>query len=54
MKEVLLHVCCAPCATSPLGALAELGCRPVLFFFNPNLYPPPEHDHRLGEARDFA
>jgi len=54
MKDVLLHACCAPCATSPLGALADLGYRPVLFFFNPNLYPRSEHDLRLAEARGWA
>jgi len=50
MKRVLLHVCCAPCATHPLEVL-EKENRIVGFFFNPNIQPLSEYNARLREVR---
>jgi len=50
---LLLHVCCGPCATAAIERL-----RPrydlTLFFSNPNLHPPEEHERRLEAARRVA
>lgn len=54
MRRLLLHVCCAPCATHPHRVLAGAGWAPALFFCNPNLHPREEHDRRLEEARRYA
>ncbi len=44
---ILLHVCCAPDATTAVERLREEGYEPVLFFFNPNIQPQEEYDKRL-------
>ncbi|MCU0723681.1 MAG: epoxyqueuosine reductase QueH, partial [Planctomycetes bacterium] len=54
MRRILLHVCCAPCATHPHRVLEAQGWEPALFFCNPNLHPREEHDRRLEEARRYA
>jgi epoxyqueuosine reductase len=54
MHRLLLHVCCAPCATHPHRVLEAAGWSPVLFFCNPNLAPREEHDLRLAEAQRYA
>jgi predicted adenine nucleotide alpha hydrolase (AANH) superfamily ATPase len=54
MKSILVHICCAPCATAVARRLRSEGFEPELFFFNPNLHPPAEHALRLGEAARYA
>lgn len=46
--RLLLHVCCAPCAS---GALDELcaAFRVACFFYNPNISPREEFDKRFAE-----
>jgi predicted adenine nucleotide alpha hydrolase (AANH) superfamily ATPase len=48
--NLLLHICCAPCSTHVIELLREEFAITV-FFYNPNIYPPQEHHHRLREAR---
>lgn len=45
--RLLLHVCCAPCATTALerAAEAEVG----LFYYNPNIQPEDEYRLRLSQ-----
>lgn len=51
-KTVLLHVCCAPCATVPIKRLmtdyAVTG-----FFYNPNIYPESEYLFRKKEFEEY-
>ena len=49
MNKVLLHACCATCSAYPIEKLREMGFEPVLYFFNPNIFPPEEFDKRLNE-----
>lgn len=49
-KRILLHVCCAPCATSCLERLAANGNRITLFFANGNIAPATEYHKRLQEV----
>jgi predicted adenine nucleotide alpha hydrolase (AANH) superfamily ATPase len=51
---ILLHVCCAPCSTVAVERLAGAGHAVTLFFFNPNIHPQGELEHRLAEARGLA
>lgn len=46
--DLLLHVCCAPCASSVLERLVQY-FRVTLFFYNPNIRPRGEFDKRVGE-----
>lgn len=51
-KRLLLHACCAPCATVPIERLQtdfEITC----FFYNPNIHPQEEYDHRLAELKNL-
>jgi predicted adenine nucleotide alpha hydrolase (AANH) superfamily ATPase len=49
-KRVLLHCCCAPCSSAIIEGLTDNGIRPVVFYFNPNIYPQQEYEHRKAEA----
>jgi epoxyqueuosine reductase len=51
---ILLHTCCAPCATASVERLIAIGYSPVLFFSNSNISPREEFDKRLDEARRLA
>ena len=52
--EILLHICCGPCAVAPVQALRAEG-RPVTgLWFNPNIHPAQEYGRRLDSCRAFA
>lgn len=48
--EVLLHACCAPCSSAILECLVANGIRPVVFYFNPNIFPREEYEIRKAES----
>lgn len=48
-KELLLHVCCAPCATSVFEALKN-DFRITAFFYNPNIQPQAEYHKRREQV----
>ncbi len=48
-EKVLLHVCCAPCATSVFEALAN-DFRITAFFYNPNIQPLAEYHKRREQV----
>ncbi|HPC48231.1 MAG TPA: epoxyqueuosine reductase QueH [Deltaproteobacteria bacterium] len=52
--KILLHVCCAPCATVPVENLVNLGFEVVLFFGNSNIHPRKEYARRLFEVERLA
>lgn len=52
--RILLHTCCAPCATFVVRSLKEEGFQPVLFFYNPNIHPLSEYLLREEAVRVFA
>lgn len=49
-KRVLLHTCCAPCSCSILRRLIDGGIVPTVYFYNPNIFPREEYEHRKGEV----
>jgi len=51
--SLLLHVCCAPCATHVIELLKEQFAV-TAFFYNPNIYPFKERLHRAREANDLC
>ena len=53
-KKVLLHACCAVCSAYPIEKLREMGFEPVLYFFNPNIFPEDEFQRRLSELQIYA
>lgn len=51
--SVLLHCCCAPCATSVTDRVIKT-IKPVLYYYNPNIYPEAEYLKRLSELEKLA
>lgn len=51
--SLLLHVCCAPCATHVMELLKEQFAV-TAFFYNPNIYPLQERLHRAQEAYNLC
>ena len=51
--SLLLHACCAPCASYPLEYLVE-HFDITLFYYNPNITEQAEYQKRLNELLRFA
>jgi predicted adenine nucleotide alpha hydrolase (AANH) superfamily ATPase len=51
--DLLLHICCAPCATHTIEHLRE-NFTVTGFFFNPNIQPEAEFKRRLKAAKRLA
>lgn len=49
-KRLLLHCCCAPCASYVLEYLSPFFSITMLFY-NPNIWPREEYDKRAGELQ---
>ena len=52
--RILLHSCCAPCSSAIIECLIDNNIKPVMLFFNPNIYPSAEYETRKEEAKRFA
>jgi predicted adenine nucleotide alpha hydrolase (AANH) superfamily ATPase len=52
--RVLLHTCCAPCASTAVERLLGLGHAVTLFFSNHNIDTPAEHALRLLHVERLA
>ena len=53
-RKILLHTCCAVCASACVERLRCEEIEPVLFFSNHNIAPKKEYDKRLEAARKLA
>lgn len=53
MPKLLLHICCASCASVVLERLANKFSI-VGFFYNPNIHPEEEYKKRLKEVEKIA
>ncbi len=51
--KLLLHTCCAPCATSVIERLKK-SYNIEIFFYNPNIHPKREYSLRLDEIKRFC
>lgn len=52
--EVLLHACCAPCSSAIVEWLLAHEVQPVIYYFNPNIFPQEEYDIRKQESKRHA
>ncbi len=52
--NLLLHICCGPCAAGPVELLKEEGHSVSCCFFNPNVHPYREHQKRLEAAEKLC
>ncbi len=53
-EPVMLHACCAPCSSAIVEWMLAHGVRPVVYYYNPNIYPYDEYVHRRDESRRHA
>ncbi|MBN1642351.1 MAG: epoxyqueuosine reductase QueH [Anaerolineae bacterium] len=53
-KRILLHVCCAPCATYTVRRLRDLGFAVTGLWYNPNVHPFSEHERRREALARYA
>ena len=52
-SRLLLHICCAPCASWAAKCLMS-DYEVTLFFYNPNIWPQEEWSKRLAAAKKLA
>ena len=52
--NILLHICCAPCAIYPLSRLRQEGFSVQGYFYNPNIHPYLEYQKRMGTVQEFS
>ena len=53
-QEVLLHACCAPCSSAIVEWLLTHDIQPVIFYYNPNIFPLEEYEIRKNESKRHA
>ena len=53
-ERVLLHACCAPCSTAIVEWMVSHGVTPVVFYYNPNIFPKEEYLVRKEESKRHA
>ena len=54
MKKVLLHACCAGCATVCIKRLQSEGYKVTGIFYNPNIHPGEEYQKRKKDFDGLA
>ncbi len=54
MKKIILQACCAPCACYPIKKLISDNYMPVVFFYNPNIFPYKEYLLRKNELENYC
>lgn len=52
--NILLHICCGPCAIAPVHMLRDMGHTVTGFFYNPNIHPLSEYLRRREAAHEAA
>ena len=53
-RRIVLHACCAPCSSAILECLTDNGIEPLIYYFNPNIYPDAEYLRRRDECTRHA
>ena len=54
VHEVLLHACCAPCSSAIVEWLVQHDIRPIIYYYNPNIWPREEYNIRKEESKRHA
>ncbi|MHA1359290.1 MAG: epoxyqueuosine reductase QueH [Candidatus Helarchaeota archaeon] len=54
MEQILLHVCCGPCATHTIDVLKRETFEITLFFSNSNIQPAEEYRNRLASLITYT
>ena len=51
---VLLHACCAPCSSAIVEWMLAHEIEPVIYYYNPNIWPREEYEIRKQESKRHA
>ena len=51
---MLLHACCAPCSSAIVEWLLAHEIEPIIYYYNPNIYPREEYEIRKNESKRHA
>ena len=54
MNPVLLHACCAPCSSAIVEWMLANDYEPVIYYYNPNIFPREEYEIRKEESKRHA
>lgn len=54
VTDIVLHTCCAPCSSAIIECMLANELQPVIFYFNPNIYPQAEYEKRKKECTRYA
>jgi predicted adenine nucleotide alpha hydrolase (AANH) superfamily ATPase len=54
MSALLLHICCAHCGAYTIKFWQNQGYAITAFWYNPNIHPFLEHQHRLQAVRQLT
>ena len=54
LSHVVLHACCAPCSSAIVEWMLNHEIMPIVFYFNPNIFPRKEYDIRKEESKRHA
>ena len=54
MNSILIHCCCAHCAAYTVDYWREQGYEITALWYNPNIHPYMEHQHRLEAMQSLA
>ena len=52
--RVLLHACCAPCSSAIVEWMLAHDVEPVIYYYNPNIFPREEYEIRKNESKRHA
>lgn len=52
--KIIMHSCCAPCASDIMQALFHSGIDVKILFYNPNIHPLAEYETRKSENKRYA
>lgn len=53
-RDLLLHICCAPCSIACIESLRTEGIEPTGFWYNPNIHPVKEYRRRKNTLTEYA
>ena len=53
-SSILVHSCCAHCATYTVDYWQKQGYEVTTLWYNPNIHPYMEHQHRLEAMKSFT
>ena len=53
-NQLLLHACCAPCSSAIVEWLLAHDITPVIYYYNPNIWPQKEYEIRKNESKRHA